>query len=97
MTDTKEWDYKVVDVSTNSVTVNDAPTLLKGVYINLTLSNHIVDLMDGTADVARIPANATAGNYYDFEGVRLLTSFIVDPDDSAEGNITVFYRSLEYD
>ena len=92
----KEWDYTVVDTSNNTTTIATVPTLVRGVYINTTLSAHTVVLDDGANPVITIPASATAGNYYDIEGGRFLTSFIVDPDDSSTGSITVFYRTLEY-
>jgi hypothetical protein len=91
----EEWKHKVVDTSTNITTIINVPALLRGVYINTALSAHTVSMDDGTTtDVMVIPASATAGNYYDVEGLRFETSLIVNPDDSSTGKIMVEYREL---
>jgi len=90
----REWKYTRVDLSTNSTTVNSKPALLKGVFVNVTLSAHACPIKDDTAEVYTIPASDPAGNKYDFEGTRFLTSLVVDPDDSATGSITLMWRDL---
>jgi len=36
----REWKYAVVDLSTNSTTVSDVPCIVKGFYVNTTMSAH---------------------------------------------------------
>jgi hypothetical protein len=79
----------VVDVADNSTTVRDGAAILLGVYVNTVLSNHALPIKDGTATVLSIPAQAAAGTFYPFPGIRFGTSLVVDPDDTATGNITV--------
>lgn len=91
-----EWTPQAVDTSVNLTTVNAVPTLLKGWYVNTVLSAHTVVIKDGTTAVFTIPASLAAGSKEMFdEGVQLLTSLIVDPDNSSTGNITMIYTDLE--
>ena len=87
-------DYAVVDASDNSTTVYTGPCMVYGVYINTVLSAQVLLLKDGGTTVITIPASAAAGNHYPLPGIRFETSLIVDPDDSATGNITVAYRPV---
>ena len=93
----REWKYAVIDTSTNSTTVTSVPALVKGVYINTTLSAHTVVLKDDTTAVFTIPAEAGAGDAFDFgdEGTRFETSLVCDPDDASTGNLTILYYDLE--
>jgi hypothetical protein len=92
-----EWQATAVDTSTDSTTVNDDPTLVKGVFVNTTLSNHAVVIKDGSTAKYTIPAQATAGTRYEFGPTMFATSLVVDPDDSSTGNITVEWVNLEPD
>ena len=90
-----EWKKKTVDTSADVTTIINVPALVKGVYINTALSAHTVVIKDGTTgDDLTIPANAAAGNYYDWEATRFEESLIVDPNDSSTGSLTVFYTDL---
>ena len=89
-----EWKYSRVDTSDNLTTIESVACLVKGVYINSTLSNHVVEIMDDTSKVFTIPAGATAGNAYDFDTTRFEDKLIVDPDDSSTGSITIMYNIM---
>ena len=86
--------YGVFDVSNNIGTISSKASILHGVYINTTLSAHTIIIKNATTSVFTIPASATAGNYYNFNEIEFSTNLIIDPDDSATGNITVIYDDL---
>jgi hypothetical protein len=85
----------VVDVSVDSTTVVSAgPALLKGVIINTALSAHALPIKSGSDTLVTLPASAAAGAHYIYgEGVLFPSSLIVDPDNSATGNITVLWSA----
>ncbi len=87
-------DYAVVPVADNSTTVYTGPVMLYGVYINVVLSGQVLLIKDGTTTVITIPASAAAGTHFPIPGIRFETSLIVDPDDSATGNVTVAFRPV---
>lgn len=89
-----EWLYAVVNVADNSTTVYDGPAILHGVYVNTALSAHALPIKDGSTTVVTLPASAGAGTLYHPFDIQFATSLIVDPDDSATGNVTVAYRPL---
>lgn len=92
----REWRYSTQDTSANSTTIESVPVLLKGFWVNTALSAHAVVLKDDTASVITIPASSAAGYKELFdEGIRFEASFVIDPDDSSTGNITLFYDLLE--
>lgn len=79
----------VIDVATDSTTVNTGRCYLYGVYTNTVLSAHALPIKDNATTLVTIPASAAAGTFYQFEGLEFATSMIVDPNDAATGNITV--------
>lgn len=81
----------VIDVATDSTTVFTGKCLLYGVYVNTALSAHALPFIDGSTTQITLPASLAAGQNLQFPGVRFDTSLIVDPNDAATGNITVFY------
>jgi len=87
-------DYAVVSVADDSTTVYTGPCMLYGVYINTVLSAHALPIKDGTTTVVTIPASAAAGAHYPIPGIRFETSLIVDPDNSATGDVVVAYRPV---
>ena len=91
----REWQYSTQDTSNNLTTISAVPALVKGVYINTTLSAHTVVLKDDTTAVITIPASSRAGDAFDFDGTRFETSLVLDPDDSSTGNITILFDDLE--
>jgi hypothetical protein len=95
MNETREWKYAVVDLSTNSTTVSSVPCIVKGFYVNTTLSAHECLIKDNTTTVIRIPASTAAATTVDFHGLRFETSLIVDPHDSATGELLIEYDELE--
>ena len=92
-----EWKKAVINTADDITTISNVPALVKGVYINTKLSSHTVNIKDGAEVSYVIPADAAAGNFYDWEAVRFETNLIVDPDDSSTGNITVQYKDLARD
>lgn len=85
----------VVDTSTDSTIVTDAPAVLLGIYVNTALSAHTVVIKDNTTAKFTLPASLAAGTNITFpHPVAFATSLVVDPDDSSTGNITVLWRAL---
>lgn len=87
----------VVDVAVNDTQVSAAPAHLIGVYVNTALSAHEVLIRDGGVGgtiLARIPASASAGDFFDFKGVRFETDLHVDPDDAGTGELLVMWRPI---
>jgi hypothetical protein len=90
-----ECDYAVVDVANNSTTVYTGPCIYYGASVTTVLSAHALPILDGAVTVDSFAASSAVGTYHGFtHGVRLATSLIVDPNDAATGNITVFYRPI---
>ena len=90
-------DYSVVAVADDTTTVYTGPCMLYGVYVNTVLSAQVLPIKDGTTTVITLPASAGAGTHYPIPGIRFETSLIVDPDNSATGNVTVAYRKVNPD
>ena len=91
-----EWEYGVVDLSVNSTTVSSNPAILKAVYVNTVMSAHACPIKDDTTSVFTLPAGSCAGDKFDFEETRFITSLVVDPDDAATGSITLMYKRLGF-
>ncbi len=89
-----QCDYQVIDVATDSTTIYTGAIMLFGVYVNTVLSAHVLPFLDGATTVITVPASAAAGSMYPFPGILFTTSLIMDPNDSATGNVTVAYRKL---
>ena len=89
-----ECNATVVDVATDSTTVSSAPALLFGIYVNTVLSAHACPIQDNATDKITLIASLAAGTNLSFPGARFETSLIVNPNDAATGNITVFWRPL---
>ena len=89
-----EWKYAVVDLSNNITTISTKPALVKGCYINTALSAHTCPIQDNTTAVYTLAASSPAESIYEWPPTRFETSLIVDPNDSATGNITITYKDL---
>jgi hypothetical protein len=90
-----ECDYSVVDVSVDSTTIYTGPCIYYGCLVTTALSAHVLPIKDGSNTIDSFAASAAVGTYHGFNhGVKCATSLIVDPNDSATGNVTVFYRPL---
>lgn len=90
----RECDVDVVDLATDLTTVFTGPCILYSVYVNTVLSADALPIQDGTIAVITLPASTAAGDNFEFPGIRFDTSLIVDPADSATGNITLNYRTV---
>jgi hypothetical protein len=85
----------VVDTSTDTTTVSDAPAVLLGVFVNTALSAHTVVIKDNATAKITLPASLAAGTNITFpHPIAFATSLIVDPDNDSTGNITVLWRAL---
>ena len=90
------WIPTAVDLSNNIVTVKTTPVDVKGIFVNTVMSAHACNINDGATTKFIIPASSAAGTVIDFageEGVEFNTNLIVDPDDSATGNITILFKN----
>jgi len=92
---TSECDYLAVDVANNSTTVYTGKCLYFGACVTTALSAHALPVMDGANTIDSYAASAAVGTSHIFlHGVRCETGIVVDPNDAATGNITVFYRPI---
>lgn len=90
-----ECDYSVVDVANNSTTVYTGPCIYYGCVVTTVLSAHAMPIYDGSNIIDSFAASAAVGTYHGFNhGVRCATGLLVDPNDAATGNVTVFYRPM---
>jgi len=88
------WKPNRVDLATDLTTVFGLPAVVRGFYVNTTLSAHICFIKNGSDIVFTIPASLVAGTVVDFageQGVLFDDSIIIDPDDAASGSITIMY------
>lgn len=86
---TAEFYPTVVDLATNSTTVTTRKAIIRSVYVNTTLSSHACLIKDGSTTVFTIPSGTVAGTWVPFGDTTFASGIVVDPDDSATGNITV--------
>lgn len=82
----------VVDIATDSTTINTGRCYLHGIYVNTVLSAHACPIQDGSTDKITLIASLAAGTNLVFPGVEFQTSLVVNPNDAATGNITVFWN-----
>jgi hypothetical protein len=88
------WTPRVIDLEDDISSVSSKAVIVKGIYVNTVMSAHPCLIKNGTETLLIIPATSAAGTVIDFageKGVLFDTNLIVDPDDSATGNITIFY------
>lgn len=91
----QEATYLAVDASTNSTTVYTGPCVYYGAVITTALSAQALPIKDGSNTIDSFAASAAVGtSHFLAAGIRCDTSLVVDPDDAATGNLTVFYRPL---
>jgi hypothetical protein len=90
-----ECDYSVVSVAANSTTVYTGPCIYYGACVTTVLSAHALPILDGSNTIDSFAASSAVGTYHGFNhGVRCATGILVDPNDAATGDITVFYRPI---
>lgn len=90
-----EWKYAVVScASAATITVNDQPTLFKGLYVNTALSAHQADFKDGSGTVFKTAPSLSEGDTTDLEALRFESNCVVVCAASMTGNFTVLYKDL---
>jgi hypothetical protein len=90
-----ECDYVAVDVANNSTTVHTGPCIYYGCVVTTVLSAQAMPILDGANTIDSFAASSAVGTYHGFtHGVRCSTGILVDPNDAATGNVTVFYRPI---
>jgi hypothetical protein len=90
-----EADYLAVDASTDSTTVYTGPCIYYGATVTTALSAQVLQILDGSTPIDAFAASAAAGTSHNFAtGIRCNTSLVVDPDNAATGNLTVYYRPV---
>lgn len=93
-----ECEYSQVDTSGNSTTVVSGPCIYYGYAVTTALSAHTVIIKDNATAIDGIAASAAVGSsHFIPNGIRCVTSLVVDPDDSSTGNIAVYFRRLRQD
>lgn len=89
-----EWRKKALDLSDGTTTITNVPCLVKGLFVNKTLSAHDLSINDGTSAAFVIPASEPSGSVYDYDGTRFDTKPILVPHASATGEVTILYKVL---
>lgn len=90
-----ECEYAAVDAANDSTTVVNGPCIFYGAVVTTALSAHALPIQDNTTAVAAFAASAAVGTTINIQsGVKCNTSLVVDPNDAATGNITVWFRRL---
>jgi hypothetical protein len=90
-----ECDYAVVDAANDSTTIHTGPCIYYGALVTTVLSAQALPILDGANTIDSFAASAAVGTYHGFNhGVRCATGLVVNPNDSASGNLTVFYRPI---
>lgn len=89
---TQECDYAVVNVADDSTTIYTGKCIYYGAAVTTALSAHALPIMDGSNTIDSFAASSAVGVVHSWPGIVCLTSLVVDPNNSATGNITVFYR-----
>ncbi len=92
-----ETEYAVVSVTDDTTTVFTGPCTLHGIYVNTTLSAHVLPVTDGSTTVVSLDSSTAVGTNINFPGIRFETSLIVNPDDAGTGRVTVAFRKANND
>jgi hypothetical protein len=88
----EEWNYTVVDLSTDSTVVTASPALIGNIWGNTVLSAHACPVMDGATSLFSLPASSAVGTVFShLKGTRV-ASLTIDPDNAATGAIVVQWR-----
>lgn len=87
--------YSVQDVATNGPTdVVDGKTILRGIMVNTAIATAGCVIKDGTTAVFTLPSGTAAG-WIPCGDAFFLTKLVIDPDDSATGNVTLVYAPVD--
>jgi hypothetical protein len=93
---TEKCNMTVVDLATDTATIISAtPALLLGVYVNIAVGTATGILLDGAVAKVTLPIGLAAGTKIDCHGAIFATSLIADSENTATGNITVFWLPNE--
>lgn len=87
--------YSAVDASANTTTVYNGPCIYYGATVTTALSAQVCPIQDNATVIDAFVASAAAGTQSRPAcGIRCETSLVVNPDDAATGNLTVYYKPL---
>ena len=89
------YEYEIVNVATDSTTVvPNGPVVLGGIIVTTALSAHALPIEDANGNtVAAVAASSAVGTHIGFgNGILIKNGLVVDPDNAATGQITVYYR-----
>lgn len=89
-----EFESVVVDLSNNSTVVTTKRAILRGIYVNTTMSAHECAVKNGSTTITRIPASSLAGSWFPCSDAKYLGGITIDPDDSAAGEIRVDFKTI---
>ncbi len=79
--------------TTNTTTVYTGAGKLRGYYLNVTLSDHVLVIKDGDTAMFDIPGLMPAGLFIPLGDAEFLTSLVLDADDAATaGSVTLVYN-----
>lgn len=83
-----------IDLSDDaSTTIRTGPTRLYGVYVNVVMSAHAIELEDVAATpIFTIPASTAAGTLIRFPGVLFPNALILNPATASTGMVSVMYE-----
>ncbi|HDO20199.1 MAG TPA: hypothetical protein ENG81_01570 [Candidatus Bathyarchaeota archaeon] len=83
-----------VDLATDAdVVVTASPALLLGIYVNVVLSTHVVEVKNGADSQLTLPVDLAAGTKIDCHSAVFDTNITIESNDSATGKIVVFWRA----
>jgi len=83
-----------VDLATDAdVVVTASPCYLLGIYVNVVLSAHAVNIIDNVTTKLILPASLAAGTKIDCQSATFATNLSVNSDNAATGKIVIFWRA----
>jgi len=84
-----------VDLSTDAdVVVTASPAYLLGIYVNVVLSAHAVEIKDKTDSQLTLLASLAAGTKIDCHRAVFATNITIESNDSATGKIVIFWKAI---
>lgn len=94
MTDTK-FPGAAVNLASGNATITTENALLRGVHVQVTMSNHAVEIKNGVGGTTlfRVPAGALAGRWIEAGDMRFPDGIQVVPNASSTGTITLVYKA----
>lgn len=90
-----EFDSAVLDLTVDApAAVTTKRAILRGVYVNSTMSAHEVVLSSGGVNRMRIPASAAAGSFFPAGDMKMLGGITATKNASATGELLVIYKEI---